>query len=305
MGLFSCPQSGPCFIPVKLGPMRCASTYILLNVGTCILRSHILFSPVSERSCKMFEFLALYFSLVSTIGSHLGCAYPSVQPQCIVEWYPKNDRPLYGVLQRMTGPCETFHVDCSHGITMPLNIPGGLGFPGKVIQGCPDGKSSPHFLGILSGLWLTMTALVKKEHNFAVPCCLPDIKCGVNLAGRCMNRNKECTGGAWSRFVQTCSCPIAGNVQWDDNKTLSDERCPEGPWPCCEPNYATTGIDGEDAQMVASEGGFTVGETGGIMAAAGSDRAFNAQELYQPFSWDDLQRSEASFQFQPVPVKSE
>lgn len=73
-----------------------------------------------------------------------------------------------------------------------------------------------------------------------------------------------------------------------DNKILSDERCPEGPWSCCEPNYATTGIDGEDTQMVASEAAFTVEETGGITdKAAGTDRAFTAQEMYHPFSWDD------------------
>lgn len=92
------------------------------------------------------------------------------------------------------------------------------------------------------------------------------------------------------------SCPVVGNVQKDDNRTPSDERCPEGPWSCCEPNYATTSIDGENAQIVASEDGFTVEETGGIMAAAGSDRVFDAEELYHPFSWDDLQRSETSFQ---------
>lgn len=89
----------------------------------------------------------------------------------------------------------------------------------------------------------------------------------------------------------------------DDNKILSDERCPEGPWSCCEPNYATTRIDGEDAQVVASVADFTVGETGQIMAAAGSDQVFTAQELYHPFSWD-LQRPETSFQSQPVPVIS-
>lgn len=64
----------------------------------------------------------------------------------------------------------------------------------------------------------------------------------------------------------------------ENNKILRDERCPEGPWSCCEPNY---GIDGEDTQMV-------VEETGGITdKAAGTDRAFTAQELYHPFSWDD------------------
>ena len=61
--------------------------------------------------------------------------------------------------------------------------------------------------------------------------------------------------------------------------SFSDERCPEGPWSCCERNYAITGIDGED------EGGFTVEETGGI----------------SQFSWDDPQRFEASFPSQPVP----
>lgn len=150
-----------------------------------------------------------------------------------------------------------------------------------------------------------MIALVKKDHNFAVPCCLPDIKCGVNLAGRCMNRNKECKDGNWFRFVETSSYIIANNAQWDDNKTLSDERCPEGPWPCCDPSYATTGINGEDTQMVASKGDSTFEETGGTMAAAGNDRVFIAPEMYHPFSWDDLQRSKPSFQFQPVPVISE
>lgn len=67
----------------------------------------------------------------------------------------------------------------------------------------------------------------------------------------------------------------------EDNKILRDERCPEGPWSCCELNYATTGIDGEDTQMV-------VEETGGIRdKAVGTDRTFTAQELYHPFSWDD------------------
>lgn len=74
----------------------------------------------------------------------------------------------------------------------------------------------------------------------------------------------------------------------EDNRILSDERCPEGPWSCCEPKYATTGIDGKDMQMVASEDGFTVEETDGTTdKAAGTDLAFTAQELYQPFSWDD------------------
>lgn len=76
----------------------------------------------------------------------------------------------------------------------------------------------------------------------------------------------------------------------EDNKILSDERCPEGPWSCCEPNYATTGIAGEDTQMVASDAGFTFEETDrGTHKAAGSgtDRAFTAQGLYHPFSWDD------------------
>lgn len=120
----------------------------ILNVGMCIWKSHLLILAVSERPCNMFEYVALYISLVSTIGSHLGCAYPSTregQPQCIVEWYPKDGRPLYGVTQKMAGPCQAFHVECSHGITLPLNVPEGLGFPGKVIQGCPDGMSSPHF----------------------------------------------------------------------------------------------------------------------------------------------------------------
>lgn len=110
--------------------------------------------PHGERTCNMFESLALYVSLVSTIGLQLVCSFPSKpegQPQCVVEWYPKNDPPLYGVTQRMTGSCEKFDVECSHGITLPMNDPEGLGFPGKVIQGCPDGKSSPHFLCVLSG----------------------------------------------------------------------------------------------------------------------------------------------------------
>lgn len=145
LGPFSCPQSGPCFISVETGPLRCASTYIL-NLDVWIPRSHASFSPVGERPCNMYESLVLYVSLFSTIGLQLGCAYPSIpegQSQCIVEWYPKNDRPLYGVTQRMTGPCETFDVECSHGITLPLNVPEGLGFPGKVVQGCPESKSSP------------------------------------------------------------------------------------------------------------------------------------------------------------------
>lgn len=131
------------------------------------------------------------------------------------------------------------------------------------------------------------------------------MKCGTNLAGRCINRSKECNGGSWFRFVQNFSCPVAGNGQKDDNRIPSDERCPEGPWSCCEPNYATNNIDGENAQIVASEGGFTVEETGGIMAAAGSDRVFTAQELYHQSSWDGLQGSETSFQSQPAPVISE
>lgn len=101
--------------------------------------------PHRERPCNMFvKFLALYVSLVSTIGLPLVCSYPSKpegQPQCIVEWYPKNDPPLYGVTQKMTGTCEKFDVECSHGITLPLNVPEGLGFPGKVFRGCPDGES--------------------------------------------------------------------------------------------------------------------------------------------------------------------
>lgn len=79
-----------------------------------------------------------------------------------------------------------------------------------------------------------------------------------------------------------------------DNKiSFSDERCPEGPWSCCEPNYASTGIDREDTQMVASDASLTVEETtDGIThtdTAAGTDRAFTAQELYKyhPISWDD------------------
>lgn len=93
----------------------------------------------------MSAFLALYVSLLTIIiGLQLCWAYPSVpegQSQCIVDWYPKNDRPLYGKTQRLTGPCENFNVECSYGITLPLNVPEGLGFPGKVIQGCPDRKS--------------------------------------------------------------------------------------------------------------------------------------------------------------------
>lgn len=98
----------------------------------------------------MSAFLALYVSLLTIIiGLQLCYAYPSSIPegqsqsQCIVEWYPKNDRPLYGKTQRLTGPCETFSVDCSYGITLSLNnVPAaeGLGFLGKVIQGCPDRK---------------------------------------------------------------------------------------------------------------------------------------------------------------------
>lgn len=61
--------------------------------------------------------------------------------------------------------------------------------------------------------------------------------------------------------------------------SLSDERCPEGPWSCCEPKYATTGIDGQD-----TEAAFTVEDTA---AAAGTNPAFTAQELYHPLSWDD------------------
>lgn len=97
----------------------------------------------------MFEFTTLYVFLFSIIGLQLGYAYHSIaeeQPQCIVEWYPKNDRPLYGKTQRMTGPCETFSVKCTHGITLPLKNPEGLGFPGKVLQGCLDRKSSLPFL---------------------------------------------------------------------------------------------------------------------------------------------------------------
>lgn len=61
-----------------------------------------------------------------------------------------------------------------------------------------------------------------KEFGLAVPCCLPDIKCGSNLAGRCMNRNKACHDGAWFRFVHTelVHVPIAGNVGREDNKFL-------------------------------------------------------------------------------------
>lgn len=90
----------------------------------------------------MSAFLALYLSLLTIIiGLQICWAYPAVpegQSQCIVDWYPKNDRPLYGKTQRLTGPCENFSVECSYGITLPLNVPEGLGFPGKVIQGCPD-----------------------------------------------------------------------------------------------------------------------------------------------------------------------
>lgn len=103
----------------------------------------------------MFEFMALYFFLLITIGLQLGCAYPSIpeeQPQCIVEWYPKNDRPLYGKTQRMTGPCESFNVKCSYGITLSLNVPEGLGFTGTVIQGCPDRKSMLLFFS--PGVWV-------------------------------------------------------------------------------------------------------------------------------------------------------
>lgn len=90
----------------------------------------------------MSEFLAFYVSLLTIIiGFQLACAYPSIpagQSQCIVDWYPKNDGPYYGVTQRLTGPCENFNVECSYGITLPLIVPEGLGFLGKVIQGCPD-----------------------------------------------------------------------------------------------------------------------------------------------------------------------
>lgn len=93
---------------------------------------------------KMFEILAFYVSLLSIIiiGFQLACAYPSIpaeQSQCIVDWYPKNDGPYYGRTQRLTGPCENFNVECFHGITLPLIAPPeGVGFLGKVIQGCPD-----------------------------------------------------------------------------------------------------------------------------------------------------------------------
>lgn len=92
--------------------------------------------------------LAFYVSLLTiVIGlAKLACAYPSIpaplipagQPQCIVDWYPKNDGPHYGKTQRLTGQCENFSVECSYGITLPLNVPEGLGFLGNVIQGCPD-----------------------------------------------------------------------------------------------------------------------------------------------------------------------
>lgn len=165
--------------------------------------------------------MALYFFLLITIGLQLGCAYPSIpeeQRQCIVDWYPKNDRPLYGKTQRMTGPCESFNVKCSYGITLSLNVPEGLGFLGTVVQGCPDRKSMLPFLPPTPvcvvperRLWvllLTKIAFLRKknknkEFGLAVPCCLPDIKCGSNLAGRCMNRNKPCNDGAWFRFVHT------------------------------------------------------------------------------------------------------
>lgn len=116
----------------------------------------------------MSEILALYAFLLTIIGLQLGCAYPSIpegQSQCIVEWYPKNDRPLYGKTQRLTGLCESFNVKCSFGITLSLNVPEDLGFLGKVIQGCPDRKSSlPFSPCILSGLWVDKRmAFVKKK----------------------------------------------------------------------------------------------------------------------------------------------
>lgn len=115
----------------------------------------------------MFKLLALYVSLLTIIILQLGCAYPSIpeeQPQCIVEWYPKNDRPLYGKTQRMTGPCESFNIKCSYGITLSLSVPEGLGFPGKVIQGCPDRKSSLPFPLVSSVGYGLTTNFVKKKN---------------------------------------------------------------------------------------------------------------------------------------------